>query len=394
MSIKVYQSKQGKKLYEVYVGVKARGKILQKRRRKDFQGNFISSLPTAKRIEFELKRELLGQRDGQPIWKWKSWLEECLRRMRFSLTYSTIINYEKILGKWVPKYWSQKELGNFKKADVHYLIFEDMLSSTPHQKGKVYKMLKRIFQLAVEEGVINKNPTNGIQVRVPAPKQKVLTSNEANTLLKEAQTCNHRFYAHWTVALFTGMRNGEIYALRVSDVDLEAGIIHVSKQFTSRDGLHETKTNLSRVVPIADELKPLLKWFMSKGGFKETLWKWKDEAKQEKVSFVWENLLLPRVREWKQGDQSRFLRDFCRGIGIPEVKFHDLRATFITNMLSKCVALNVVMSIVGHRRIATTDIYNRLAGVGVKGSTNKISYGSHFHSFPNNLLIPFTKRIR
>ena len=40
MSIKVYQSKQGKKLYEVYVGVKARGKILQKRRRKDFQGNF------------------------------------------------------------------------------------------------------------------------------------------------------------------------------------------------------------------------------------------------------------------------------------------------------------------------------------------------------------------
>ena len=76
-------------------------------------------------------------------------------------------------------------MGNFKKADVHYLIFEDMRSATPHQKGKVYKMLKRIFQLAVEEGVINKNPTNGIQVRVPAPKQKVLTSNEAIDFLKK-----------------------------------------------------------------------------------------------------------------------------------------------------------------------------------------------------------------
>ena len=196
------------------------------------------------------------------------------------------------------------------------------------------------------------------------------------------------------MALFTGMRNGEIYALRVSDVDLDAGIIHVSKQFTSKDGLHETKTNLSRVVPIADELKPLLKWLMFKGVYKGTLWKWKDEAKQERVSFVWENLLLPRIREWRQGDQSRLLRDFCKGISIPEVKFHDLRATFITNMLSKGAALNVVMSIVGHRRIATTDIYNRLAGVGVKGSTNKLSYGLHFQSFPNNLVIPFVNKMK
>ena len=76
------------------------------------------------------------------------------------------------------------------------------------------------------------------------------------------------------------------------------------------------------------------------------------------------------------------------------MKFHDLRATFITNMLSKGAALNVVMSIVGHRRIATADIYNRLAGVGVKGSTNKIGYGVHFHSFLNNLIIPFVKKMR
>ena len=120
-----------------------------------------------------------------------------------------------------------------------------------------------------------------------------MTSEEANKLLKEAQLCQHRFYAHWAVALFTGMRNGEIYALRVSDMDLSAGVIYVKRQFTSRDGLHETKTTLSRTVPIADELKPLLRHFINQGGFEETLWKWKDEAKQEKVSFVWENLFLP-----------------------------------------------------------------------------------------------------
>ena len=80
MPIKVYQSKRNKKLYEVYVSIRFKGERLQTRRRKDFQGNFISSLPTAKKVEFELKRELMAQKEGQPIWKWKDWLEECLKR--------------------------------------------------------------------------------------------------------------------------------------------------------------------------------------------------------------------------------------------------------------------------------------------------------------------------
>ena len=378
MAIKSYQSKQGKKLYEVYVCVGSRDKPLQKRRRKDFKGNFISSLVTAKQVEFKLKQELVAQRDGYSIWKWKNWFKECLKRMRFSLKNSTVFNYEKVLTKWIPVAWQDRELTEIKKADVHKLIFDDMASATPHQKKSVYKMLSKLFEMAIEEEIIAKNPARGIKVKLPPPQQKVLTATEANQLLEQGKISQHRFYPHWAIALFTGMRNGEIYALRVSDVDLDADIIHVSKQFTVRDGLHETKTNLSRVVPIADEVRPLLEWLVTKGGHRETLWHWKDEAKREKVSFVWEDLLLPRISEWRMGQQSTLLRDFCKGIGISEVKFHDLRATFITNMLATGAALNVVMSIVGHRRIATTDVYNRLAGVGVKGSTNSLNYEVHF----------------
>ena len=55
MPIKVYQSKRNKKLYEVYVSIRFKGERLQTRRRKDFQGNFITSLFTAKKVEFEAK---------------------------------------------------------------------------------------------------------------------------------------------------------------------------------------------------------------------------------------------------------------------------------------------------------------------------------------------------
>ena len=66
-------------------------------------------------------------------------VKECLKRMRFSLKHSTIFDYEKILGKWVPKFWDEEELQTLSKADIHNLIFEDMRSATPHQKKKVHK---------------------------------------------------------------------------------------------------------------------------------------------------------------------------------------------------------------------------------------------------------------
>ena len=152
MSITTYKSKEGKKLYEVYVGIKARGKKLQKRRRKDFQGNFISSLPKAKKVEFELKRELVGQKEGQPIWKWKDWLEECLRKMRFTLKYSTVFDYEKLLASGFQRLGMKKSYKLLRGRKCISLFFEDICSSPPHQKKKVHKMLRRIFQMAIEEG--------------------------------------------------------------------------------------------------------------------------------------------------------------------------------------------------------------------------------------------------
>ncbi len=56
------------------------------------------------------------------------------------------------------------------------------------------------------------------------------------------------------------------------------------------------------------------------------------------------------------------------------MKFHDLRATFITNLLSHGVALVRVMSIVGHTEMKTTNVYLRKAGVEVKEATEQLGY--------------------
>ncbi len=368
--------KDNRKYYEVYVcGRYSNGRKFQKRKRLDENRQKIVSRKKAVQIEQALIFEM-GLATKNDVWAFSKWHEECLRKMRLQYKVSTVENYGKTLKQWIPEEWNTKDLAEISKDEVHNLIFEILPSkgaSVAMQKSTL-RRLKRIFELAAEEGLISKNPARGIKLKAPAPKQLVLSQEEVNKLLLEGKTCNHAFYPLWTFALFTGMRSGEMYALRISDIDFESGIIHVNKQHTSRDGLHSTKNNKNRVVPISDSFKPFLKNLVSKGGFKEKLWQWADSSKTRKEYLVFDDLLLPRLRDWRHGEQAKPLRYFCELIGITPIKFHDLRATFITNMLSQGVAITAVMAIVGHSKMSTTDEYNRRAGLNIKGMTNSLGY--------------------
>jgi len=192
-------------------------------------------------------------------------------------------------------------------------------------------------------------------VKVPEVEQKVLTNTEVEIFLREAKVTNHRFYPMWALALMTGMRSGELYALKWTDLDLEAKTISVSRQWTSKNGIGPTKTQRSRVVPISSELAKFLAELRLRRG-----------AESEFV--------LPQLPEWENGEQARITREFCAAIGITEVKFHDLRATFITNLLARGEALARVMAVVGHSQIKTTNGYLRKAGVDVQGATDRLGY--------------------
>jgi integrase len=104
-------------------------------------------------------------------------------------------------------------------------------------------------------------------------------------------------------------------------------------------------------------------------GFKKELY----DSRLEKLT-VHEDYILPWEGDWTNGMQADVLRDFCKVLGITPVRFHDLRATFITNLLAQGVQLAKVMMIVGHRKLGTTDKYLRKAGVPVQGATEALGY--------------------
>lgn len=69
--------------------------------------------------------------------------------------------------------------------------------------------------------------------------------------------------------------------------------------------------------------------------------------------------VLPRLSKWDKGEQARELRMFLVGIGLPPVRFHDLRATWATMLLSKGIEPARVMSMGGWSEIKTMMIYCR-----------------------------------
>lgn len=346
--IKAYM-KDGKKYYEVYVAERDQDKKILARRRRG-----ITSDREAKEVEFQFKSELRDIVNQAPKWTWFKWKNEVLRRVKMKFKIATSANYEAYLKNWVPPEWDSKMINEITSEDVYNTVESSSSRLSPISKLTFLKILKRIFQEAVEDGLISNNPARSINIKTPDSVKKVLTTNEVESLLNMAKDSNHRFYPVWCFAVKTGMRSGEMQALLWSDIDFDRGLISVTKQWTKKDGLTPTKNRENRMVPISDDLREFL-----------------IELKRTSEE---RDHVLPRLTEWTNGDQASVLKEFCVGIGITPIKFHDLRATFITNMLSQGVPLVKVMTIVGHKKMETTDIYLRLAGVDIKGATDALSY--------------------
>jgi integrase len=179
--------------------------------------------------------------------------------------------------------------------------------------------------------------------------KKVLTEEQVRHFLHQAQILRWEWYPHCAIAVYTGMRNGELYALTWDKVNFENEQMLVDSSWNNKDGFKSTKSGDDRMVDIAPNLVPLLK--------------------ELKLASGDTNLVLPRIDKWDKGEQARELRMFLSGLGLPAIRFHDLRATWATLMLSKGVEPIRVMIMGGWKDLKTMQLYVRKAGVDVKGIT-------------------------
>lgn len=273
-----------------------------------------------------------------------------------SISYSTVLDYTSLLKNWTSD-WMKLPAKDINKQNVRTAIERIKKERSIKHTAKLKDAIKNVFQWAIDHDVINgltETPTAGISVsRKTFRLTEILTEDVAIKLLQTAKRLGHEWYPVWAMALYTGMRSGELFALKWSNVDLKEKMITVSEAYKAKSNSFGcTKSGQARTVPINDSLLTVLKEL---------------EAVTGNTSFV-----LPRLKDWQGRKQSLALKTFCESIGIKPIRFHTLRASFTTILLTKGVGINVVQSIGGWSDIKTMNHYSRMAGVTIKNATNQM----------------------
>lgn len=273
------------------------------------------------------------------------------------MTEQTVRDTVSTLKNWT-KRWLDTPAGELNRSDGKAVIkaAEDAELSKSHL-NRIKGCINTVFEYGVQERVIlgaKESPVFGVPISIPDEDKlpEILTVEEVQKLLSLAKRHNHTWYPVWALALTTGMRSSELYALRKANVLMSEGLIRVCESWNWLTGeAKSTKSMYWRNAPIPPALMPLIESLMKTEG----------------------PYLLPRISEWEQGLQAMVLRGFCEQHGLPSVKFHTLRACFATHLLASGVEDAKVMRIGGWRDFKTFQIYVRLSGVREKGVSDKFA---------------------
>jgi integrase len=154
------------------------------------------------------------------------------------------------------------------------------------------------------------------------------------------------------LALASGCRRGEVLGLSWGNVDLSASTVKITQQITHDGGLSVPKTKQSKRTITLDTgtVKRLKAWKVKQAEFLLSL-----GIGQGKATPVISN----EIGGWQEPNGfSRWWRQFCASNGFEGLKFHALRHTHATLLISRNVDIKTVQGRLGHTKAGTTlDIY-------------------------------------
>jgi integrase len=209
--------------------------------------------------------------------------------------------------------------------------------------------LNALYGYAQEHGWATSNPVKGVALPAVPDSEEIryLEPVEVEAVAREAVSgpYEHIDRALYIVAAMTGLRLGELVALRWQDVDWQAGRIRVRRTYDSRSGYGTPKSRRSsRSVPMADDVAAAL----------DAL------SRAQKRTGDHDLVFADPFNGGPLSKRSALLR-FRKALKAanldPSHRLHDLRHTFGTRMAAAGVPMRTLQEWMGHRDIATTQRY-------------------------------------
>jgi integrase len=204
-------------------------------------------------------------------------------------------------------------------------------------------LLRHMLSKAVEWGYLKSNPAKPVKLlKEPPGRLRYLEPDEIERLLADSEDSQAPYLRPvMVIALYTGMRLGEILGLRWEDIDLKHRLITLTK----------TKNHERKTIPINDVL-------------------------YEELTCLPRHVASPYL--FCHPDGSRILRldrsfhSAMKRAGIEGFRFHDLRHTFASHLAMRGVPLEIIGTLLGHKDPKMTKRYAHLSPASLKAAVTTL----------------------
>ncbi|WP_336774248.1 site-specific integrase [Paenibacillus sp. MMO-58] len=258
-------------------------------------------------------------------------------------------------------------IGHYKMQKLDAFICQEFINAMHRENyarntiDRVTTILKKAFDRAIDYRIIKEN----VMRKTKLPKrvkleQKYWTAAQATEFL--SFTRQARYFIVYALALFTGMRQGEILGLRWQDIDFEKKTLQVNQTLTNygKSLKFGAKTVSGvRTISLPDKLIEFL--LEHRKFYEETINEIKNQLGKDFVDY---DLVVFNYSTGGTVFPSNLTKTYIKdvkGSGLPHIPFHSLRHTHATMLIEQNVNVKLISERLGHSKIAVTlDVYSHV----------------------------------
>lgn len=295
-----------------------------------------------------------------------SWITDTVRPTLRPRTYE---RYAGIVTKYLVPSLGNVPLARLTPQHVARLHAQ-LAGMHPATLSYVHAVLRSALAQAVEWRLIERNPASLVKPpRIPHQEMQSLNRDQVHTFLDAV--AGDALEALFVLAVTSGMRLGELLGLQWNALDLSEGTAHVQRSLTRVQHewwLTEPKTSSSRrAVALTDRAVTALQAH-------------RVQQARDRIAAGpgWTDHNLVFTDDWGEplfGSHitERRLRPILRRAGLPSIRFHDLRHTAATLLLSAGVNPRIAATMLGHSSVQITlDRYSHVSDTMVREAARRI----------------------
>jgi len=335
-----------------------RDPVTKKRKQKRVSG--FTSEKKARKAMIDMIAELNKGGYVEPTNKrLNEYLDDWLVHKKNRVAYSTYLHYEGYIKNHI-----KPALGNNKVQDLKpmqlQMFYDSLLASgglSERSINHIHRIISNALNLGVRMGEIQRNVATAVDP-VPVKKKELeyWDIKDVNKFVDKAR--NHIHFIAFYLAIFTGMRQGEILGLKWDAIDFDSKTIHVHRAIKRKEGGYELKDLKNHSSYRSVSMSETLLFELRKHKNKQNEHKLKYSDVYDDQNFVVATALGTFVLPTNLGRAFRLL---IKDIDVKQIRFHDLRHTHASLLFRQNVHPKIVQERLGHSTIQMTlDTYSHM----------------------------------